>query len=301
MTWQFICFIILFIVNIILVVAYVLWQKKKKAQPVSYRAKATIMMCCPIVGPFFVALSYWIFKRFLSQEVDLADVIFSKARVNTYVHADEERGRNVVSMEEALAVTHKDNLRVLMMNVVRGDIQNSLASISLALNSEDTETSHYAASVLQDSLNDFRANVQKIAREIEENRFDQVDYICMLIDYMNPVLVQNVFTDMEQKAFVLQMEEMAELLYEKDAVRMTSHFFEAVSLRLLEIKEFEACEKWCKRAAEMYPNTLTTYTCQLKLYFSNENRDSFFRVLNELRASNVVIDNETLEMIRVFL
>ena len=62
----------------------------------------------------------------------------------------------MIPLEEAIAITEKQDLRSLMMNVVSSDIKNSLASITLALNSEDTETAHYAASVLQDALNDFR-------------------------------------------------------------------------------------------------------------------------------------------------
>lgn len=52
-------------------------------------------------------------------------------------------------LEESLAVSDKRNMRMLMLNVIRGDMQKSLESITMALNSEDSETSHYAASVLQ--------------------------------------------------------------------------------------------------------------------------------------------------------
>lgn len=316
MTREVIAFLILFIINTILVFLYIFWQRgKENATKISYLAKATIMFCCPVTGFIFVALAYLIFKEVFKEEVDLADVVFSKDRVTTYVHADEERETNVVSMEEALAVTDKESLRTLMLNVVRGDVQNSLSAISLALNSEDTETSHYAASVLQDSLNDFRANVQKIYRDIKDTEKEiqtaeeekkrellqsQLEELVILIDYMNPVLLQQVFTEMEQLSLAKQFDEVCEILYKKEPMRMSSHFFEAVALRLLEVKEFNLSEKWCERAVEMYPNTLTTYTCQLKLYFSNGNRDAFFATLDALRASSVVIDNETLEMIRVF-
>lgn len=101
-------------------------------------------------------------KVFFRQNVDLEDVIFSKERVKTHLRADEEREGNLVPIEEALAISDKDSLRTLVMNVVRGDVQNSLASISLALNSEDTETSHYAATVLRDALNDFRKRAQEL-------------------------------------------------------------------------------------------------------------------------------------------
>ena len=253
-----------------------------------------------VVGPLYVWMGYVIYRCFFSREVDLEDIIFKKDRVKTYMHADEERGRTVVSMEEALAVTDKDNLRALMLNVVRGDVRNSLASISLALNSEDSETSHYAASVLQDALNDFRTTVQKCCNEIEKQGENQLDYVVMLIGYMDQVLKQKVFTDMEQRSFVAVMDEICEILYSKKKEWMTSAQFEAVILRLLEIQEFEACEKWCVRARKGYPDTLSAYTCQMKLYFSNGDRKQFFAVMEELRNSNIVIDNETLELIRVF-
>ncbi len=55
--------------------------------------------------------------------------------------ADEEQERNVVPIEEALAISDRDSLRTLIMNVVRGDVTDSLGSLALALDSEDTETS----------------------------------------------------------------------------------------------------------------------------------------------------------------
>lgn len=66
------------------------------------------------------------------------------------------------------------------------------------------------------------------------------------------------------------------------------------------MKEFERCEKWCLRAAAQYPNTLATYSCFLKLYFSNGQREKFFATIDDLKRSSVVIDRETLELIRVF-
>ena len=47
----------------------------------------------------------------------------------------------------------------------------SLRTISLALNGEDSETAHYAASVLRDELNNFRSTVQKLYVEIKKDFF----------------------------------------------------------------------------------------------------------------------------------
>ena len=302
MTREMLLFIVLLVVNLLVVIIYLAWNLlRKEENRKSFIVKAIVMFFCPIVGPCFFAIGNVLFKIVFSDTVDLEDVIFSKERVKTYIHADEERDRNIVPLEEAIEITDKDNLRVLMMNLVKGDIQQSLSKVAMALNSEDSETAHYAASVLQDALNDFRNKVQKSLAIIESDEAGQIDYACALVEYMDVVLKQHVFTDMEQRTYVDTMHEVCELIYNNEAERMISEYYEAVSIRLLEIGDFDRSQKWCDRAEYHYPETLSTYTSQLKLYFTSGQRDKFFHVLEELKKSSVVIDNETLEMIRVFL
>lgn len=294
-------FVIVILLNIVLAAIYVIWQKtKNKADSIEIAAKTMVILLCPIAGFLFLLMGYVICQYVLKREVDLDDVVFRKDRVKTFLRADEERGRTMVPMEEALVITDKTNLRNLMLNVVRADTRNSLASIAKALDSEDSETSHYAASVLQDELNGFRAMVQNQYNEIMEENEDQLVHVRLLIEYMNAVLRQQVFTEMEQKDMVLRMASVCQILYDKEPDKMSGEYFEDIALRLLEIKDYERCRIWCERAVKYFPKRLSTYTCQLKLYFSCGDRESFFRVLEQLKHSDVVIDSETLELIRVF-
>ncbi len=292
---------LLLAVNTVIVLIYLIWKllrKRKKSR--SCMICALVMFLCPLAGPLFFFIAHLFFRMFFSAPVDLEDVVFSKERKRTFIHAEEDRERNLVPLEEAIEITDTDSLRGLMMNVVRGDIQKSLASIMLALNSEDTETAHYAASVLQDALNDFRANVQKQYNLIMEEKPEQMELAEALVDYMDQVLVQHVFTDLEQKRYVGIMGEVCELMYNKDRSRMTSTRYEAVSLRFLELEDYENSEKWCERAEYHYPNTLATFSCLLKLYFNSGQKRKFFEVIDELKHSPVVLDHEMLELIRVF-
>lgn len=290
------------ILNLIIVICYLVWNIiRKEEKRKGYIIRSIVMLFCPIIGPCFFLVSHVLYLVVFSDTVDLEDVIFSKERVKTYLHADEERERNVVPLEEAIEITDKENLRNLMMNIVRGDIHQSLSKVAMALDGEDTETAHYAASVLQDTLNDFRNKVHK-SREIIGKEDDyQIDYACTLIEYMDSFLKQHVLTDMEQRTYVNIMEDTCELIYQKAPLRLLNVHYESVAIRLLEIKDFEKSQKWCERAVYHHPNTLSTYTMQLKLYFTSNQKEKFFSVLEELRGSSVVIDRETLEMIRVFL
>lgn len=266
----------------------------------NYLTHFVVMLLCPVVGVAFYLLAFLFYDFFFSEPVDLEDVIFSKDKVKSAVRAEEERESNLVSLEEAIEITNASELRTLMMNVVRGDIQKFLSAISLALNSEDTETAHYAASVLQDALNEFRITVERYRGQIREAGENQAIFAESALQYMNQVLQQKVFTDMEQINYVHIMDEICEILFANAREQMTSSDYEAISMRLLEIEDYECCRKWCERAREQFPNTLATYTCQLKLYFNNGQKEHFFEVIEELKQSSVVVDNETLELLRVF-
>lgn len=296
---RIIVFLFLLLINLIVSVVYLIWNRGARRKKNVYIC-FLVMLLCPVVGPVFLLGAYLIFKLLFDEPVDLEDVIFSKERVKTTVRAEEEKERNMVSLEEAIEITNEKDLRILMMNIVRGDIQKFLHSISQALNSEDTETSHYAASVLQDALNEFREKVEMQRGLVLVNKEGSPVVAEALIEYMNQVLEQRVFTDMEQKKYVGIMDEMCEYLFGEKPELVTSQILESISMRLLEIENYSGCEKWCDRSKAYFPNTLSTYTCQLKLYFTKRDREKFFETVEELKASPVVVDNETLELLRVF-
>lgn len=309
-------FVIVCLVNAAISVLYLVWgicvavPAKNAAQgeenPVlhdnrrAYVIRFIVMLLCPVTGPLFFLGSHLLFLLFFRREVDLEDVVFSKERIRQHLKADEERERDIVPVEEALAVSDQKYLRGLMLKVLRGDIQKSLEAITLALDSEDSETSHYAASVLQDELNEFRTYVQKLYVEMQHEEEDETDCEEMLIGYMDAVLKQKVFTGVEQSRFVEMMDEAAQELYRKNTAKMTPAYYEAVILRSLELKLFEQAGVWCQRLEEAYPDQLTAYSCRMKLYYTEGKRKQFFEVLAQIKKSEIVIDSETLEFIRIF-
>ncbi|MFQ6823891.1 MAG: hypothetical protein ACLRTZ_10910 [Agathobacter sp.] len=297
-------FIVVLILNTLVAVIYGIWNfiqcRIREKSVKEYMIRMVIMLMCPVVGPMFFAVIKLIGVLFFRQNVDLADVIFSKERVTTYLHADEEQESNVVPIEEALVICDKGNLRNLMMNVVRGDVEESLASIALALNSDDSETSHYAATVLRDVLNDFRAHTQELFIVMNRNEKDSCEYACLLIEYMNGVLKQEVFQEAEQRSFVDMMEKACDYLYERDWRRLTSQYIGWLCNLLLKIQSYDKMKLWSDRGRDMYPDELIIYVCYLKYYFTVGKKKQFFEELDRLKQSDIVIDKETLELIRTF-
>lgn len=295
-------FIILLVLNLLVVVVYLIWNHlRRKEKSLSTWMKAGMMLLCPVVGPTFVFVAFWTSRLFMLMSMDLSDVVFSKERVETFIRPDEETEKNMVSLEEALEVTDKKSLRSFILNVIRGDYKNSLSSIALALNSEDTETAHYAASILQDVLSDFRVGVQEKYRTLDEDEEHIAENCVNLLEYMNPVVEQKVLTDLEQRSMAERMDEVLQKAWTADRQKISSSVYEKVCQRLLETEDYENCRKWCARVREQYPDALSSYTCQLKLFFSCGDRENFFRIMQEFKESDITIDNETLELIRIFM
>ncbi len=275
--------------------AEILYDKRR-----TWLLRYIVMILCPVAGPLFFFMGHLFYLLVFWKDVDLADVIFSKDRVRTLLKADEEVERDIIPLEEAILVNEKRDLRTVMMNVIKEDIKNSLASITLALGSEDTETSHYAAAVLSDELNKFRIGVQRLWKQIQEEDETQTECEEMLLDYMDDILKQRIFSAHEQRKFVDILTEAAESLYQKNPACFTLKRFEELCLRTLEIQDFEHSGKWNERMGQHYPEELAAYTCRLKLTFARQDRAAFFDTLEALKKSDVVIDNETLELIRIF-
>lgn len=297
-------FYVILTINTIAAISYEVWNethwRENPGARTGGRIRTLVMLLTPIVGPVFFLMGTLVQLILFRQEVDLEDVIFSKERVQTRQMADADAEGNIVPIEEALAVSDKDSMRTLLMNIIKGDVQDSLASIALALNSEDSETSHYAATVLRDALNDFRAHVQELYNKMQQEGLDASPYAVELITYMNRVLVQDVFHEAEQRSFVDMMEEACTLLYEKFWRELRAEHIQWLCSLLLSLGEYDRMKVWCDRSREFFPDELSTYTNYLKLYFTTGQKKEFFTELDRLKASRVVIDRETLDLIRTF-
>ena len=295
-------FILVIVLNILVTIIYLLGLFLTGKMKKSSWMKAIVMLICPVVGPMFVGVSYVLYRTVFWNQVDLEDVIFSKDRVQSKAFADEEVESNMIPLEEALAISNQEELRRLMMNVVKGKVSDSLATISLALETEDTETSHYAASLLQERLNEFRMTVQKTSKVLEnpEEKVDKAHYAAKLIDYMDPIMEQQVFNGIEQRSYIQIMDMAGEIFYKEDILHMDARYYESLCRRMIEAGELVEAEKWCNRLAEEYPDVLASYSCKLYLYFENGNKEQFFRTMEELKKSDIVLDKKTLELVRTF-
>lgn len=305
MTRQGVIFLAVLILNALLAALYLIWWlifKKDTDNRKQYIMNTVVMLLCPIVGILYFSVSFLKYRFIKIGNRDLTDVEFSKKRHIARVKADESRERNIVSVGEAILVSDREKKRVNMLNVLLGETDESFSAIALALDSDDSEVAHYAASFLQSKMDTFRDNVRKAKQQIAENDIEDEEcqkLILKLIRYMNHMLKQNVFTKPEQTDYVGQMEELCETLFQNAKSSLTNECYEWLIGRITELEEYDKSELWGNRFYSQYPDLLSAYTLRLKLYFETGHNDKFFEVLSQLRASSIAIDSQTLELIRM--
>ena len=305
MTHSGMIFVILLILNALAAVIYLIWYlvfKKDKDNRKQYVMNMFVMLLCPIVGILYFFLAFLKFHFIELGERDLSDVEFSKKHQTSRVKADEERERNIVAVGEAILVSDQEQKRANMLNVLLGDTEEALSAIALALNSDDSEVAHYAASFLQSKMDAFREKVSRMQKMIEEGNIEDEecqDHILELIRYMNHMLKQKVFMQVEQVDYVDQMEQLCEKLFQNARSKISPECYEWILSRIMDLGEYERAEVWGYRFSEQYPDVLSAFTLRLKLYFETNQKEKFFEVMGQLRASDVLIDNRTLEMIRM--
>lgn len=298
-------FFALLLVNLVVVAVYLLWFllfKPERDNRAQFIMQAVIMLLCPLVGPLFFLCAF-LKARFVELgHRDLSDVEFSKRRHAVRLKADEERERNIVPVEEANILSDQEKKRANMLNILLGDTQENLAAIALALDSDDSEVAHYAASFLQSKLDAFRERVRQSKQMIQEQKDRGEPYqdaVLVLIRDMDQILKQQVLTRVEQLDYVGQMETLCQDLYDNDRDRLEVSCYSSLFSRLLELQAYDRAEVWGERFADQYPDQLQPYTLRMKLYFETEQTERFMQVLAKLRASNIEIDYQTLELIRM--
>ncbi|OUP82442.1 hypothetical protein B5F07_14105 [Lachnoclostridium sp. An169] len=298
--------ILILIINTIIALAYLLWgllrrndREKDRGHRAKYFMLSFVMLVCPLIGPFFLAFSHLLYLLFSRREVDMADVSFSRERVKTYTHADIDRDINITPMQETLLISDVRRRRKMLLDVMKKDVRRSLGAIAIALDNPDSETSHYAASVIMDALSEFRGTVQNMYMKFKEDP-ENYDLGSLILEYIDEVLRQNLLSGDERKAYTYTVDEIGDSLFLHYPSKMEGEQYRRLIEALVEIRDYPLAEKWAGRALKHRDYQLDTYIGCLKLYFTYNDRDAFFRCLDRLKKSGIVVNKEIMELIRMF-
>lgn len=272
--------------------------KNKKEKPTFFMLSLFILVT-PVFGLSYIILGLSLYAYRKNNKVDMSDISFGREREDLLISPDKEIEFNYVPVEDAIAVSDKSSLRKLLLNIMLKSEQNSLASIFGAIKSKDSESSHYAASLIMETLSIARINVQNYIETLNENPED-VDFNLKVFGYIDETLTLNVMNEIEKRTHIYILNDVATILYEKNLWYMTGEHYLKIIDWLIEVKDYNLAHKWLNMSNQYRQNSLETYKARLHLYYAQNDSVAFLETLDGLRESDIIVDQEVLDLFRFY-
>lgn len=282
------------LISIIVLIFYILMKEKTKGLLLFI-----FIILCPFISVAFLFLSWIMNKLFYSSDLNMKELSFDSERLQMIVGPDYQKEINTVSVEEALMVSDMYNKRRVILDVLKEDYNNSLTVISNALENEDSETSHYVATIIADVKSNFKITVQKMYESLKEYPND-MEISTLLINYIYEFIEKNVLSEIEELTYVQQNIQLMEDLYHHNRSSITSKMYKNLVDILLKVDNSDKGMLWAERCFEQYPDDLNSFKGLLKLYYTINDSNKFFQALNGLKSSKTEFDNEVLELVRFY-
>lgn len=261
------------------------------------RLLAVLFLILPGLGFAFYFIPAFLFR--ITQHHNLYDE--SNVRLNLvqedFAHdPDVAEEINEVSFHEAATVASSQEKRSLLMGILRHDLMQSPDLLQSALDDNDTETAHYAASASLEINRRLKNEVQALeARHYAEpanyeNLRSLLDGVARLLEFSLLTGRETYFYRSKQQDLYHQLE-----LLGPDSVTETDWI--SWSEALLAIQQpYEALAK-AVAANTRFPSE-ATWLQRLKILYLLRDRDAFEGALDEFLQTRLVMSEKGLNLIR---
>lgn len=270
-----------------------------KGRRCEYILFAVLTVLCPVIMPVFLAVTHLIELPASRREVDMADISFNQQREEATETSDYTTEMNYVALQDAMKLSSIHDLRRLLINVMKYNSRMSLTSVAEAINSPDTETSHFAASAIQDALSEFRGTAQRFISDMEKYPED-VEINLQALDYIYDGLMLKIMTPIEYQTYAYTENNVAENLFQHNIWFMTATHYLKMTELMISLPDYDLADRWVNRAMEFRPEELETYKARLRLYYARSNRAAFLECIDEFMKTKIKADQEMLELIRLY-
>lgn len=253
----------------------------------------------PLAGIIYILVGLFINKITHNTNVDMNDVSFNQDREKIILPPNQEIEMNYVPIQDAVAISDRLSLRKLLLDTMLVKTRRKISNIAAAMDSNDTEASHYVATMIMDVLAELRSTSQEMLVDMLKVPED-VEMNLLAFDYIYEFLSLKILSEIEQETYIYELNNVAENLFKYNLWYMTATHYLRMTDMFISIKNYNMADKWSRRAEQYRPNMLDTYKAKLHLYFEQGNYDFFLQCLDELKRSDIDVDREIMNLFKTY-
>lgn len=289
--------LILLGIYLLIVGIYILKYYKKYTQERAITHLA-LLIFLPFAGTLILIFSSWTLRRKTSDSFTSysdEDITPQTSSLGIYNRIDIKKEMNIVPIEEALLLNDTTTKRRMLIDALKNDSIEYMGILQNALENEDTETSHYAATAVLEIKRKLMLSKQKFAVQYEENKSD----IDILIPYANVLKSYLTKGFLDERTLVKTKHTYSQVLESLLSVHTTEEVYFVDKIECdLEIGHVDKARSMCAIFHQAHPNSETPYLVSMKTHYTLRNNERFQESLNGLKNSPIRLSNQALNIVR---
>lgn len=201
---------------------------------------------------------------------------------------------DVVAIEDFLTFGDEDDKRRNIIDVLKRDSSGFIDKLKIALSDDDSETAHYAASAITEYKRKLDLKIQNLALEMErqpEDIYIMQAYLEVLKSYVGTNLL-----DIGSKKHYQNM--MLDVLYK--LIKVDKNYYKLLIEIYIAIGEHDQASRYSEEFLEAIESE-DSYITRLTVLFNNQDKTRFDKVFNDLRTSDVKLNNKSMNILRFWL
>ncbi|GHV45200.1 hypothetical protein FACS189492_2470 [Clostridia bacterium] len=284
--------------TLIAIVVYILGLLSRNGKPgLIY---SLVILVSPVVGPLFFGCAWLLLKLGLNVGgITYADISFDATR-----HVKKQKDNylkevDILPLEEAFAISKTADRRYQLLKVLKKDYSKNISTILSGLDNEDTETSHYAASVVLSTTTEYLNDLARLKVAYEKNR-TELQPARAYLDCLKSFILSNIPDTIDKKKYLYIYLSVFDTIYDHYEESISDDDYVFVIELLIELGNRELAATWAERALRFFPDSSAIYYAILHMHYEFGDTERFFGVLDEIKNSDLNISNEILMIIRFF-
>ncbi len=260
-----------------------------------------IFLLIPFSGFLFALISviYEITNK-ENDKIDLRGIMSREEKEENIIsHYNYDEKINIVPLEEALLIDNVQVKRHLMLEVLKSDASKYVKQLKLAINDNDSETSHYAASAMLEIKRQFENIIKELIVKYEKNKQNDsitIELIRTIYHYMKMDLMDS--NSKFKFAYILGNagQELIKRNNEIDSV-----VFKEIMETFIELKEFVRAIDVGYIYLKSHTSFEEPYLLLMKVYYIQNKKEAFLDILSTLRKSPVKLSNNAITLVRYWI
>lgn len=259
--------------------------------------QAMILISCPFLGVLIILV---MFKK-ATQQGELPEWLLRREEYkDVFLQApNRESETNIIPFLDALLLNDNNIKRKTLINLLKEEFLHQSKAMALALKSEDTETSHYAATALQQAKSQIMKELKRLEGKLEENNTG-VDTIKQYVDVLKHSVQVEFLDPKTRKKYMYLYSQALSRLLAHDPSDSSLYYNEKVATAL-ELMEFQQALETAEAFMEKFPQDEDAYFAAMNVHFHLRNNEAFFQLIDTIRKSNVRLSPERLNQLRYWL